>query len=96
MDRDLNAIKCTISAIESAEINIKRYDQFAAHKELLLIPNGPKIKELIAKMGYSDDENPNPIYISGDSKDAVLEALRANQNKFKEKMHLKLEQELTK
>ncbi len=86
MERNLNAIKCTIAAIESAESNIKRYDTFAEHNELLLVPNGPKIQELIKKMGYSDSENPNPIYLSGNSKDVVLIALTAEQNKFKEKM----------
>lgn len=92
MNRDLNAIKCKISAIESAESNIKRYDTFGEHKELLLMPNGPKIQELIKAMGYSDTENPKPIYLSGNSKDAVLIALTAEQNKFKEKMTASLEE----
>jgi len=94
MKRDLNAIKCTIAAIESCDKNISTYQKFAGHKELLIIPNGPKIQKLIKEMGHSDDENPNPIYISGKSKDAVLSALTKEQEIFKEKRTLKLEQEL--
>jgi hypothetical protein len=96
MERDLNAISCTISAIKSAEKNIQRYDELANSNELLLIPNGPLVQEFIKNKGYSNPENPNGIYLSGASKDAVLIALTANQNKIKEKMKLKLEEELRK
>lgn len=95
MERDLNAIKCTIAAIESADSNIARLDKFRQHEELLIIPNGSKIKKLIKEMGYSDEENPNPIYQSGKPKDIILDALKAYHLAFKEKMKLKLEKELT-
>jgi len=94
MERDLNAIKCTIAVIESCDKNISTYQKFATHKELLIVPNGPKIQKLIKDMGYSDAENPNPIYVSGKSKDIVLLALTKEQEAFKDMHTLKLEEEL--
>lgn len=93
MERDLNAIECTIALIKSCDKNISTYQKFATHKELLIVPNSPKIQKLIKDIGYSDDENPNPIYVSGKSKDAVLSALTKEQEIFKDKHTLKLEEQ---
>ena len=96
MSRDLNAIKCTISAIESADANIARLEKFRTFGELLIIPNQPKIKDLISKFGYADPDNPNGIYASGENKNILLDALIQKHQEFKNNRLAALEKELSK
>lgn len=96
---DLHKLKSTISVIESADSNIKSWENLKG-RELMVIPTDSEIfKEFNhfikeRRIHYDGKENPQPIYISAMSEE-VCQLIIDSYNNFAEPYRNKIEPFLT-
>ncbi|MEM3715427.1 MAG: hypothetical protein QXF82_10820 [Nitrososphaeria archaeon] len=93
---EIERMQCTLSAMNSALNNIESWNKYKEVKEIMVIIPSEEVSKVLKEVRYNGKDCVQPSYISGDSKDNVIDLLIQYQQEFYDKMSEKLMSENTK